>query len=302
MKVLIAGMQKPENQFKRALERYPNVQIFWTNPDPGLYNQDCDAVVIAKCMISHRKFWDVKDTYAKLGKPVFIADHSFSSIKERFEKFLDSKGIEEPEIEIPLRYDPPAKTALAHAFEAAEKEKQAEVIEATPGKRSGPDIMREMFEAGFENADILQMLHSENAVNKFGHPYKLTDIHTARYTWKNRGKNKSETPEASPSKPAKTKSPEHAPQNIVNLMNAVLGSNLSAEKKIEYVAQIQNGKMRSLEKLETENGKINGQAVLYIQMVSVLTGAKETILDLNKVQAMAVVKSIDAIKEFSELV
>lgn len=88
-KVLLAGMHFENNNFTRQL-RNMGCQVFWwsaSNPRRAM-PAFCDAVLIAKCQISHEAHKLAKDTYISRGKPVFIADHSFSTVRERISNWL----------------------------------------------------------------------------------------------------------------------------------------------------------------------------------------------------------------------
>lgn len=87
-RILVCGGHNDLQQFVRNVEAL-QCKVDWVNGDPSdRFPKFCDAAVIAKFQLSHAKFWAVKEAYTKQGKQVFIADHSWSTIKERFEKFV----------------------------------------------------------------------------------------------------------------------------------------------------------------------------------------------------------------------
>lgn len=93
VRILLAGMNTPENQLTRGLSRYTNVKVVWHVPDPGKsFPLDCDAAVIPIAHCSHDTMWTVKDAYKKLGRRVFLIRESFSELKGPFEQWIDKNG------------------------------------------------------------------------------------------------------------------------------------------------------------------------------------------------------------------
>jgi hypothetical protein len=85
--VLLAGMDRPENQFLRFFS-----SLGWdVHHVPKRSNQQlprCDAAVIVTTHCGHELQWAVKEEYKD--KPIFFAKEGMSSIKEDFEKrFVD---------------------------------------------------------------------------------------------------------------------------------------------------------------------------------------------------------------------
>lgn len=128
MKILLAGMQYLPNQFSRAIEKL-GCEVVHTNGDPGAFPRWCDAAVIAKTQIGHRKYLDVKNDYSTQGKVVFVCDHSFSTIKERFEEFVAEFSMKQDTAMIKFEKKHPQlfekivkgpNTVLGKAFEKAE--------------------------------------------------------------------------------------------------------------------------------------------------------------------------------------
>ena len=86
-RVLVVGGHIEDNQFVRNA-RALGCQVIWHNGNPGKsFPHFCEALICAKYQLSHDGFWASKASYKD--KPTFIADHSWSTIKERFEFFVD---------------------------------------------------------------------------------------------------------------------------------------------------------------------------------------------------------------------
>lgn len=91
LKVLVVGIQNPENQFVRAIESYGMEPIhFSPNEGRRTLPLDADVAICVTSFTSHKDFWAVKDQYKQMGKRIFIATHGFSEIKEEFERFFFS--------------------------------------------------------------------------------------------------------------------------------------------------------------------------------------------------------------------
>ncbi len=85
-RVLLVGGHVTPNQFSRQLEAL-GCRVEWHDGKPGkAFPKFCDALVCTKFQLSHDGFWQAKAAYK--GKPLFVADHSWSTIKERFEVFV----------------------------------------------------------------------------------------------------------------------------------------------------------------------------------------------------------------------
>lgn len=88
-RVLVCGGHVRDNNFTRNVEDL-GCTVDWHDARAGKpFPKFADAAVIAKFQCSHQGMWDVKQAYLKQNKPVFIADHSFSTIRERFGIFVD---------------------------------------------------------------------------------------------------------------------------------------------------------------------------------------------------------------------
>jgi hypothetical protein len=86
-RVLVVGGHIEDNQFVRNA-RALGCQVIWHNGNPGKsFPHFCEALICAKYQLSHEGFWSAKAAYKD--KPTFIADHSWSTIKERFEFWVD---------------------------------------------------------------------------------------------------------------------------------------------------------------------------------------------------------------------
>ncbi len=85
-RILLAGGHIAESQFSRNLKAL-GCTVEWYDGKPSrTFPRFCDALVVAKYQISHEGFWQAKAAYK--GKPMFIADHSWSTIKHKVEEYV----------------------------------------------------------------------------------------------------------------------------------------------------------------------------------------------------------------------
>ncbi len=87
-RVLLVGGHTEDTQFNRRIKEL-GCEVYWSDGNKGRsFPMFCDALVCAKFQISHNGFWAAKEAYKN--RPTFIADHSWSTIKERFEAFVSA--------------------------------------------------------------------------------------------------------------------------------------------------------------------------------------------------------------------
>lgn len=106
-------MNRSENQFTRFLEKKGCEVVHISGDAGGHIPTDCEAVIITKCQTSHEKFWQVKDLYKDLDKPVFITDFGISPIRERLEQFLSKFP------KVTAKYTPGDETIMSKALKEA---------------------------------------------------------------------------------------------------------------------------------------------------------------------------------------
>lgn len=122
MKILLAGMHTTPNQFTRGIQNFGCHWVHWHGSSTREeMPTNCDAVVIAKCQISHAAFWKAKDAYLGMKKPMFISSHSFAEISSTLQQWLKDVGhlddlgrVKRKEPEVIIK-----NTAMSHAFRQA---------------------------------------------------------------------------------------------------------------------------------------------------------------------------------------
>lgn len=92
LKVLVTGIDKPENQLTRAVSRYGCEVIAKVSDNLKTPPAFVDAVIIHTAQISHETFWRLKDFYAAKRIPLFVTKKGFTDIQLRFEDFLKVKN------------------------------------------------------------------------------------------------------------------------------------------------------------------------------------------------------------------
>lgn len=200
--ICLAGFKIEENQISRALRRYPNVTVYWTDPDPGAFKETCDTAVIAIAQCSHKKYNDVKETYK--GRPTFVIREGFSEMKEKFERWLDGLPVEiktDPALEKVIEATEattPGLGSFAHAFEQAMKksevtEKEEKTVTAkrlTPNQYRIKWIKNYIMNAkaqGIGPSAIARSLNELGLRRKSGRVYKTNLICAMQITLRKRG-------------------------------------------------------------------------------------------------------------------
>lgn len=85
VKILLAGLDTPENNYTRQIEGYGFEVIRYAGYGKADFSTDCHAAVIVVSHLSHGDFYNVKDTYKQLNRRVFIANGGFAQVKNDFE-------------------------------------------------------------------------------------------------------------------------------------------------------------------------------------------------------------------------
>jgi len=308
MQVLMAGMHDLDNQFGRALRRYPGVEVIHTSPDPGEFTADADAVVIVKCQLSHQKFWDVKAAYK--GKPVFITDLSFSPIKERFEKFLADEGMK-----VPGKPD----GILAQAFKTALSPKTpTPALKPAPEERTvmkhkkhRPEMLAkinqtiiECTNAGMGTTEVLEFLEHEGLRKASGESFRRQDIDNKKFQLRQQGRMSPGGTRAAPvsaeKKPRLSTPASSTADQQLELIGKVMKSMISANLKIDLVERIQRGELTHEEtpfatKVQTDLGPR-----LRIQVQSIYNSEPKPLVTIDKFQAVGILKLFTEIKKFAD--
>lgn len=331
-KILLAGMNRYPNQFSRKIEQLGCETVPLSGDPGGHIPTDCEAVIITKCQSSHEKFYQVKDAYKALNKPVFITDFGFSPIKERFTEFL--KKLPRP-AEVKSRGQ---SNAMSHAFFHAanltidgsggsnreEGRPQGGPVNAVPSipkeevkmtkKKTGPktgstravhsqevtnrvnQIVQECYDADMSTRETLQMIQAEGFKMADGRDYTTAYISTIRYRMGLRPKG-SKMAHRAPEPVAAPARRVHTPvdqSSPLELIGRVLATEVSLQRKLELVAKIQSGEITTDSAVTTKVGPDG----LQLMATSIIDGSEKKILTLNKVQAIAVAQAMKAIETY----
>jgi hypothetical protein len=140
MKVLVAGLTNPENQFVRGLRKLGCDPVH-TNADPGNFPRDADAVIIVLAQLNKNKMFKIKEVYD--GRPIIVARDSFSEISNQFQEIMFN--YRKPKIIAPPpkpRFEPKPKfqNSLGAAFAKAEPKVETQSTEPKklPEKEMAP--------------------------------------------------------------------------------------------------------------------------------------------------------------------
>lgn len=183
MRILLAGMHYVPNQFTRGIQNLGCVWKHW-HGERGNLPTDCDAVVIARCQIGHTPFWQAKEAYLEMKKPIFVSNHSFAEIAEPLTNWLKDVGHldelgrpkKQPEEKRKL------ETAMARAFQQAqaplpkEEPKQEEPVSVTrPEFEQIRSVVNKMIQEEHAKErtwkDIADTLNKHNLVTPAGLPW-----------------------------------------------------------------------------------------------------------------------------------
>lgn len=340
MTILIAGMNYFPNQFSRKIENYGcDVEECSGDPDGGIPTWP-DAAIICKSHISHTKFDRVKQAFINAGKPVFIADHSFSTIKERVEAFLKEKGVLKPppmknmsyheqfqalQSNIVRRPHGTKETIMSQAFKQAQSPPQP-TPENDMAKRAVHThdisakvntIVKECYEADMSNFDTIKMLESEGLRKASGESYSSSDISGIKYKLGLKAKHihHKESIISTSTTPAPTaKSPmvqaalndarparKFKAATQLELIGKVMASkNLDSSRKLHLVEQIQTGVITAETGAITRKVRDGKQELLQIAASSIYSDRETPLLNLTKVQAMAIMDAYEAIRTYAE--
>lgn len=198
MKVLLAGARNAENQIARAIRKY-GCEIIWTSGDQGKnFPRDADALVCAIFHISHRKYYQVKDAYKKMGKPIFATTTGFSAIKEDFEKLVQQHkesavaGFNTPRQVIVKAPD----ISRNHDVKMAELPKPVMTVQADPQFSDKPVTRRSLTQqemdrvrkiildchnADLSNSDTCELLAADGLKRASGEAFVPSDVASHRY-------------------------------------------------------------------------------------------------------------------------
>ncbi len=266
-KILLAGMNRPSNQFTRFLESR-GCQVVHISGDPGgSIPTECDAVIITKSQISHEKFWKTKDLYKDLDKPVFITDFSVSPIKDRLEQFI--------------------------AKFKSDKTKNM------PTYMKTNELADKIIETDWaDNVSIKEtMLKLKDMRQPNGDTYSIHYITTVR------GRMGLKPAKPAPT-PVKAKEPERkvepvAPQKTISVDKAelvmrILLTPVSTSEKAELIMQVLMGKAaeHSVVVRKSKRG-------LEFLVVNPISQVESPLLTLSQTQAVAIVQHISEVEDFA---
>lgn len=316
MRVLLAGMKLAQNQFSRAIEKY-GCEVVHTNPDPGGFPVNCDAVVVAKCHLSHQKFWDVREAYKD--KPIFYAVNGFSEIKEAFEMYVNQQNVvvRKAGSQDIIRPQQPKRPAEPFNQPKVVQEK-LEAEDETVSRRISPKseegrqhtkrirkIVQECLDANMSNSEIADMLHAEGLYKHNGERFQGNDVAAQKTTMRNLGilPEKYSARESAPETQAKSlaaNSPtaKLSPTEQCRLITRITTSNLPDEEKLKRIRMVQEGLLTSEVVFEAKTVPSSFGPKLQIMRREFARPNDELVLSLTKDQALAIKQTISEIEKF----
>lgn len=259
-RVLLAGMHTIPNQFTRALEAI-GVRVEWFGGEDGntrrSFPRFCEAVVIAKCQLSHKYFWEIKEAYGTQHKPVFIADHSYSTIRSAVEQWVaEWKRTQSPGTVL-------EQALLAAAAPAATSEVPEPVPVPVPepevlvsGKSQyAPDVkaklhrvITECTQAKMDMPATLEMLRLEGLTLSDGRPIKAMHVYGIRSIIRHYGAMKAPVQLAPTPAPAPVPTPIRAPGVFgTAVFDQILQSTMRPARKVELLARLQSGALAQVD-------------------------------------------------------
>lgn len=316
MRVLLAGMKIPQNQFTRALTKY-GCEVVHTDPDPGKFPTNCDAAVIAKCQISHQKFWDVVECYNDQEKKVFYAVNGFSEIKKEFEVYMNQQNVvvrkagsqdiirpQQPTKRPPEPFNQPKIVDETEEVSAA-----VSLRKVSPKSDEGRErtvkirkIIKECLEAGMSNNEIADMLHAEGLYKHNGERFAANDVAAQKTTMRKLEilpeRWGSEEGEKAPTPVVAAPTVRLSPTEQCRLITRITTSNLPDEEKLKRIRMVQEGLLTSEVVFEAKVVNSNFGPKLQIMRSDFARPGDELILSLTKDQAVAVKQTISEIEKF----
>ncbi len=179
-RVLVVGGHVMDNNFVRNVKSAGCV-VYWHDGKPGKsFPHFCDALICAKFQLSHEGFWSAKEAYK--GKPLFVADHSWSTIKERFDTYVTEWRSKHQ----------PKKTIIREAMEKAMtypkkeiKESLRNAIKAKMEFPYTPELKQKIFSQMAKCSDLgptaaAQYLKDAGVVKSNGKPFVAMDVNNWR--------------------------------------------------------------------------------------------------------------------------
>lgn len=264
MKILLAGMNGIDNQFGRSIAKY-GCEVIHTSADPGSFPTECDATVIVKCQISHKKFEDVKNTYKALKKPIFVANTGFTQIKEEFESYVER-----------MKPPPPLPAPVLKVPEAPRR-----------GFANAPAILKE------ESKKVKRIIRVED------------DPDNDRYVPpEDRYVPPEDRPVKAVTVPVRLPTPptevgDSAAAAQLALMDKVLSSSLPQDRMLKLLTQIRAGEVLSEESITATQVMIDGETVLQITKSSLFVQDESLIIELTRPQALALAEVWSLVEDFA---
>jgi hypothetical protein len=237
-RVLLAGMHTEENSFSRQIKKL-GVEVIWQRY-PGGLPTFCDAAVITKAQCSHQLFWDTKELYGtKLKKPIFVVDHSFVTVKEKFETWLAEwrKSKQKPPTVMELAMknatviNPPAKPAATDENAISRMK-----VRYTPEmKQKIKDTVHAHYKAGMSLSQAAEQMNKMGLTLASGGPIKLTHVSVWRCTF---GLTAADRPKVETSQEPKRKRGPDA-----TVYELILHANLPAEETMKLMRKLADGQL-----------------------------------------------------------
>jgi hypothetical protein len=300
LRVLLVGMQRSENQFSRALRKY-DLEVVHISGDPGGHvPSDISAAVFGTCHMSHRKFDHVKAICKGRNIPIFISSHSFSSIKERFENFLN---LQEDKMRV-VRRTPDGQTVMAKAFQQAQEDPVAKkrFVHDDKTLETIHKIVKECFDAHMDIAQTAEMLKAEGHTKASGVDYSNQDISSIRWKLglKVREQNAVATPKPVPAPAPKVPKAPKAKDAALDLIGQVLESKLQMDRKLHLIERIKNGEITRVDSAVARRVRLpdNQGEGLQLLASNILSEHDKPIITMSKIQALTILEALPAIHNF----
>jgi hypothetical protein len=317
MRILLAGMENTDNQFGRSIARL-GCEVIHTSGDPGPFPTNCDAAVIAKCQISHKKFEQVKDTYKAMKKPFFIASIGFTQIRDEFEAYVAKNK--------------PAPVVVAKAPEVVRRNTFVNTptlvrVQAPPPKPAEAQRKRLTSEV----TDKIRQIISDCHLRGEGNPVMVAEIakaglkkasgepvdagYVSQYKFwmikegiiPKRDEVKSEALSTSPAKVDELVD-KRVPEEEVDdaaagrqlaLLGKVFASNLAPDRILRLAKRIQAGEILAEESITATQAKTVNGTILQITRTSIFSDKDVPLLTLSRVQALALAQVQHQIEDFA---
>lgn len=265
MKILLAGMNGTDNQFGRSLAKY-GCEVIHTSADPGSFPTECDAAVIVKCQISHKKFEDVKNTYKALKKPIFVASIGFTQIKEEFESYVER-----------MKPPPPLPTPVLKVPEVPRR-----------GFSNIPVMLKE------EGKKVKRIIRAEDDPDND----RYVPPEDRYVPPEDRSTKVAVVPVRSPA-PTSTQVGETTAATQLALIDRVLSSGLPQDQVLRLLTQIRSGEVIKEETITADQVRQDGETVLQVTKSSIFAQTESHVISLKRSQALAIAAVWSQVEDFA---